>query len=125
MAGLLEEPPERRLQLLEPLGVGRVEEQDLARVLGRLHVPLGVQLGPRLLGLDGGVRGLRKSLEGDRLVPGTAAEELPPAAVGAAAPAAAVDAADGAKAREDENGGARHDDVQPAALDVTEIGREY
>ena len=120
MARLLEEPPERRLQLLEPLGVGRVEEQDLARVLGRLDVPLCVQLGPRLLGLDGGVRGLRESLEGDRLVPGTAAVEFPPAAVGAAAIAAAVDAADRAEAREDEDGGTRDDNVQPAALDVTE-----
>ena len=83
-----------------------------------------MHLRPRLLGLDCGVRGLRESLEGDRLVPGTAAVEFPPAAVGAAAPAAAVDATDCAEAREDEDGGERDHNVQPAALDVTEIVHE-
>ena len=122
VARLLEELPERRLQRLEPVRVGRVEEQDLAGVLGRFNVPLRVHLRPRLLGLDRGVRGLRESLEGDRLVPGTAAAavELLAAAAAAAVVAAAVDAADGAEAREDEDGGARDDDVEPAALDVTE-----
>ena len=130
VAGLLEEAPEGGLQLLEAGRVGRVEQQDLARVLGRLHVPLGVQLGPRPLGLDGGrrvQRRLREALEGDRLVARAAAVQLqapPPAGRAAAAvAAAAVDAADGAEAREDEDGRAGHHDVQPAALDVTEMER--
>ena len=127
VAGLLEEAPEGGLQLLEAGRVGRVEQQDLARVLGRLHVPLGVQLGPRPLRLDGGrvQRRLREALEGDRLVARAAAVQLqapPPAGRAAAAvAAAAVDAADGAEAREDEDGRAGHHDVQPAALDVTEM----
>ena len=131
VAGLLEEAPEGGLQLLEAGRVGRVEQQDLARVLGRLHVPLGVQLGPRPLGLDGGrrvQRRLREALEGDRLVARMAAavqlQAPPPAGRAAAAvAAAAVDAADGAEAREDEDGRAGHHDVQPAALDVTEMER--
>ena len=131
VAGLLEEAPEGGLQLLEAGRVGRVEQQDLARVLGRLHVPLGVQLGPRPLRLDGGrvQRRLREALEGDRLVARMAAAvqlQAPPAAgrAAAAVAAAAVDAADGAEAREDEDGRAGHHDVQPAALDVTEMEEE-
>ena len=50
--------------------------------------------------------------------------QLPSAAVGAATSATAVDAADRAHAREDEDGGAGDDDVQPAALDVTEMENE-
>ena len=122
VAGLLEEAPEGGLQLLEAGRVGRVEQQDLARVLGRLHVPLGVQLGPRPPRLDGGrgKRRLREALEGDCLVARAAAVQLSPAAILAAVAAAAVDAADGAQAREDEDGRAGHHDVQPAALDMTE-----